>query len=401
MTRKINIAKAMLFLIICIIGSHLIYASFYDKTLSILDTHLLSCITVILALISLVILHAMPTDESETPGDKTSTGISAPHTDDWSINADTLEEVVILTCPRNLVLKANKAAVEMFEKLFNDKSIIGLEFAEVFDILHSNLEDRANADQVLEAILQNPSIQYREMLRLKDGRFIERVTRPYDENGCRIWYMHDLTYLMQANEDQALHGTMAQEEAARTAEMAEQLYLAKAELEKNQSDLTRLANTDGLTGLNNRRHFMELANNAILDMSSLFEIWVIMLDIDHFKKINDSHGHSAGDTAIRLFSETVTNCIGSRGEIGRMGGEEFAVYLPGVTKDDTEQLAEDIRQHVEKLNITHEDISFQFTTSVGIAKVLSEEWSIETALDRADEALYIAKTSGRNCIKAA
>jgi diguanylate cyclase (GGDEF)-like protein len=391
----------MLFLIIGVIGSNLVYTSLYGETFNVSNTHVISLITFILALVSFVILNTRPIDKSETSDDKTSTGVENFDNNNWNIDPDTLEEAVILTCPRNLVLKANKAAIEMFEKLFNDKSIINLEFAEVFDILHSNLEERTNADQVLEAVLQNPSLQYREMLRLKDGRFIERVTRPYYENGCRIWYMHDLTYLMQAKEDQALHDTMVQEEAVRTAEMAEQLYLAKAKLEKNQRELTRLANTDSLTGLNNRRHFMELANNAILDMSSLFEIWVIMLDIDHFKKINDNYGHSAGDTAIRLFSETVTNCIGSRGEIGRMGGEEFAVYLPGVNKSDTEQFAEDIRQHVEELNITHENISFQFTTSIGIAKILSEEWSIEAALDRADEALYIAKTSGRNCIKIA
>jgi diguanylate cyclase (GGDEF)-like protein len=84
-----------------------------------------------------------------------------------------------------------------------------------------------------------------------------------------------------------------------------------------------------------------------------------------------------------------------------MGGEEFAVFLPGVEEEDAKSIAETIRSSIEGLTIIHEDTSFQFTTSVGIAKVLSEEKSIEPALDRADAALYDAKTSGRNCIKAA
>ncbi|UTW56657.1 GGDEF domain-containing protein [Kordiimonas sp. SCSIO 12610] len=339
-------------------------------------------------------------DATNTPI-SVSNGTTGQSTQSWYIDSNDLEEAVIVTCPKHLIMRVNNAAEEMFQNLFETPSIIGMEFSEVFDIMHSHLDDRMAADAVIETVLQNPSLQYREMLRLTDGRFIERITRPHSEEGCRIWYIHDLTYLMQANEDKALHDTMTQEDAARTAEMAEQLYLTKAELEQNQIELTRLANTDGLTGLNNRRHFMELASDAILDMSSLFEIWVIMLDIDHFKKINDQYGHSAGDAAIRLFSETVKNSIGSRGQIGRMGGEEFAVFIPGVTQEDAQQLAEDIRQSVENLSIVHENISFKFTTSVGIAKVHDEEFSIESALDRADAALYDAKTSGRNCIKAA
>ena len=402
MNSKINILRLLAIILICISGAYILgFDLFSYEKLAIASYTALAL--AILVLISL--LPGAKTEETAptpNPDNTEDTPINdmAALSLNWLIKPDHLQDAALLTCPEKLVLNLNRAAVEIFDDLNDGVSIVGKSITDVFDILHGHLEERLGADQLLEAVLETPDMQFREMLRLTDGRVIERTTRPFSDDGCRIWFLRDITHLEQANEERALHETMTQEDAERTAEMAEQLYLAKAELESNQAELTRLANTDGLTGLNNRRHFMELANNSLDSISSLFDVWVIMMDIDHFKKVNDTYGHSAGDTAICEFADTIKKCVGNQGEVGRMGGEEFAVVLPGVTKDDTIKIAEDIRIATETLKIEHEGNNFAFTASIGIAAVKGET-TIEPALDRADAALYDAKTSGRNQIKAA
>ena len=121
-----------------------------------------------------------------------------------------------------------------------------------------------------------------------------------------------------------------------------------------------------------------------------------MMDIDHFKRINDTYGHAAGDVAIRDFAELIRAAIANHGFIGRMGGEEFAAILPGICGDDAVRLAEKIRKAVAHHYTVSDDEKFRFTVSIGVAQWLSKEVTIEPALDRADQALYSAKTYGRN-----
>ncbi|MFC4349855.1 GGDEF domain-containing protein [Kordiimonas lipolytica] len=306
------------------------------------------------------------------------------------LDPDRLPDGVLISGINGKVLAANAIAQRLITNFDPSHDI-----SKLFDGWHRELGDRAQADQVVEAVLASPDIQFSEMLNLKDGRVIERNTRPLDDDGRRIWFLRDITHVQQANNDSAMHQSMVEADAARTAELAEQLYHAKAELEAKQAELRRLANTDSLTGLLNRRRFTargEETVSAAIDT----EIWVIMMDIDHFKRINDTYGHAAGDVAIRDFAGIINNSVSDHGFVGRMGGEEFAAILPGSNMHAAIRLAEDIRRQTAKHQTKWEDEKFRFTTSIGVAQWQPEEITIEPALDRADQALYSAKAYGRN-----
>jgi diguanylate cyclase (GGDEF)-like protein len=146
----------------------------------------------------------------------------------------------------------------------------------------------------------------------------------------------------------------------------------------------------------NRRRFTALGEKAVTDAEPGSEIWVIMLDIDHFKRINDTYGHAAGDVAIRDFANIIRETIGDHGFVGRMGGEEFAVILPGTSQDDAIGFAEKARRTTAHHQTVSDNEKFRFTASVGVAHWLPREITIEPALDRADQALYSAKAYGRN-----
>lgn len=307
------------------------------------------------------------------------------------IDPDCLPDAVVVSGVNGGISVLNKSAFSLFDIDTQPDNIQTL-----FDDWHKALADRTQADQVVDAVLASPDIQFSEMLYLADGRTVERATRPVPHKGERLWILRDITHMQLADSDSAMHRSMVEADAARTAELAEQLYHAKAELEAKQAELTRLANTDSLTGLLNRRRFTALGEKAVSDAKSGSEIWVIMLDIDHFKRINDTYGHAAGDVAIRDFANIIRETIGEHGFVGRMGGEEFAVILPGSSQDDAIRFAENARRTTAHHQTVSDNEKFRFTASVGVAHWLPKEVTIEPALDRADQALYSAKAYGRN-----
>ncbi|TNE65224.1 MAG: GGDEF domain-containing protein [Alphaproteobacteria bacterium] len=307
------------------------------------------------------------------------------------VDADILPGALIVSGVNGQVELLNTAA----RALFSGHTDAG-HVRDLFDVLHRDMEDRSQADQVIDAVLSAPEIQFTEMLYLGDGRVFERITRPVAGSDSRVWILRDLTHVRMANDDSAMHQSMVEADAARTAELAEQLFHAKAELEAKQAELTRLANTDSLTGLLNRRRFTALGEDAVRRATDSDEIWVLMMDIDHFKRINDTYGHAAGDVAIRDFAHISEATIGERGFIGRMGGEEFAAILPDCSLDDAIRLAETIRRETARHQTVSDTEKFRFTASIGVAQWLPDEITIEPALDRADQALYSAKTYGRN-----
>ncbi len=299
------------------------------------------------------------------------------------LDPDRLPDGVLVSGMDGRVLGANTVAMRLITN-FDP----GQDIKKLFDGWHRELGDRSQADQVVDAVLASPDIQFSEMLNLKDGRVIERNTRPLDDEGKRIWFLRDITHVQQANHDSAMHQSMVEADAARTAELAEQLYHAKAELEAKQAELRRLANTDSLTGLLNRRRFTSRGEETVTAAQNT-EIWV-------FKRINDTYGHAAGDVAIKDFANIVKTCVGDKGFVGRMGGEEFAAILPGSGMHDAIRLAENIRKQTAKNQTVCEAEKFRFTTSIGVAQWMPDEVTIEPALDRADQALYSAKAYGRN-----
>jgi eukaryotic-like serine/threonine-protein kinase len=161
----------------------------------------------------------------------------------------------------------------------------------------------------------------------------------------------------------------------------------------------QLARTDGLTGLDNRRHFMELAARELAGRHAP-PLAAIMLDIDHFKRVNDSYGHAAGDVVIRAVAHRVAGSLRSGDLLCRYGGEEFAILARG-DGPEIRRLAERLRRVVEAEPVRTEAGALTVTVSVGTAPRRATDSGPDPVLARADAALYRAKEAGRNRVACA
>jgi diguanylate cyclase (GGDEF)-like protein len=161
--------------------------------------------------------------------------------------------------------------------------------------------------------------------------------------------------------------------------------------------LQKMADTDYLTGLMNRRAFLTVAEDTV-EFCRRYKrgMATLMIDIDHFKKINDVHGHAAGDDAIKRIAEIINQSIRTTDKAARFGGEEFVVLLREIEQDTAMLLAERIRTSIEQATMTHGETNFAATVSIGIAINAADDRDVQDMIERADQGLYIAKKSGRN-----
>ncbi len=172
-----------------------------------------------------------------------------------------------------------------------------------------------------------------------------------------------------------------------------------------ETELFHQANTDSLTGINNRRYFISLAEQE-LRRSRRFArpMSVMMLDIDHFKSINDKNGHAVGDAVLQGVVKRVQESLRESDQLGRLGGEEFAVILPETSLDAACEVAERTRQHLANrpiiANSPANHAVLTCTISIGVAQLTPQDGGIDDLLHRADEVLYRAKNSGRNRVEA-
>ncbi|MDT8992648.1 diguanylate cyclase [Curvibacter sp. APW13] len=165
-----------------------------------------------------------------------------------------------------------------------------------------------------------------------------------------------------------------------------------------EEELRRQAHFDYLTGVFNRRHFMEQAekelHRAIRYGNALS---FLMLDIDHFKQINDRFGHKVGDQVLKGLASLCSTTLRDIDLFGRLGGEEFAVLLPQTDQDTAVEVAERLRQVIGNANVSLEgNLNVQFQVSIGVSSLRSKEDTIDALLNKADKALYEAKNTGRN-----
>jgi diguanylate cyclase (GGDEF)-like protein len=169
-------------------------------------------------------------------------------------------------------------------------------------------------------------------------------------------------------------------------------------LERAEEAAQRLAIIDPLTSVFNRRTFLELADKEIARAQrTQSALSLVMIDIDHFKKINDENGHQAGDEVLRRAVDAIKLCLRREDLLVRYGGEEFCILVPGVGVDQASLLAERAREAVQKLRIPVRDNVLAVTISAGVTAMRrSVEENIEQMVARADEALYLAKGAGRN-----
>ncbi len=167
---------------------------------------------------------------------------------------------------------------------------------------------------------------------------------------------------------------------------------------KAEKELERMATTDSLTGLANRGRFMMLAE-AEIQRSRRYSrpLSILMVDADRFKNINDTHGHDMGDKALKALGSTLESVLRSTDVAGRIGGEEFVLMLPETALPEAVAVAERLRQTVEQKSIPMSDGPLiSFTVSIGVTELTDPSQGIDDLLKRADNALYRAKSSGRN-----
>jgi diguanylate cyclase (GGDEF)-like protein len=170
--------------------------------------------------------------------------------------------------------------------------------------------------------------------------------------------------------------------------------------ERLRGELIRQAALDGLTGTFNRRTIGELAERGIAQARrQATPFAVLLLDVDRFKRINDTLGHAAGDTALQVLVALLREGMRTEDVLGRMGGEEFAVLLPHADREQAQAAAERLRQAVERAQPLLGGRRWPMTVSIGVA-VLREGEGFDELLQRADAAMYTAKREGRNRIAA-
>lgn len=181
---------------------------------------------------------------------------------------------------------------------------------------------------------------------------------------------------------------------------AEVIFQDIAKRKEMEQELMRLATTDALTGVANRRHFIEQVETQLAHFRRFGQpATFLMVDIDHFKNVNDSFGHATGDAVLKHFAELSKLRLRRVDTLGRLGGEEFGILLPGTDSAGALHFAERFRQFVADTPAQSGKGTIAFTISIGIAELDSNDVIPDSLLARADEALYRAKESGRNRVE--
>jgi len=192
-------------------------------------------------------------------------------------------------------------------------------------------------------------------------------------------------------------------------EIREQNDSLKAKLEESKKQIEGLrkelkeaeerASIDFLTKLANRASFDRALSDMVSDFRERnYPFSLLMVDIDDFKKVNDTYGHQAGDKVLKEIAREIRSTLRARDVVARYGGEEFAVLLPGTTFGQAIRIAERLRKNIEKMSVIHNDEAIPVTVSIGVATARKgiDETSI---VEIADKALYLAKRSGKNQVK--
>ena len=171
------------------------------------------------------------------------------------------------------------------------------------------------------------------------------------------------------------------------------------ERKRMELELAHLATIDPLTGALNRRHFLELAERQLARVRRGREAAaIVMIDLDHFKRINDTYGHAGGDAVLRRAAALCQSELRPEDIFGRLGGEEFAAVLSGCDHSTARQVVQRLLHSLPEAEIIAGDAAIRVTASFGISDLANDDRTIADALARADRALYEAKSAGRNCV---
>lgn len=223
----------------------------------------------------------------------------------------------------------------------------------------------------------------------------ERLKRHIDHLAGSKTQTQILASAMEILEDTRKFVRESRDFEDQVASYSHEVEVLKDELCKAKQE----ASHDALTGLNNRRAFDNKIEHLVNDRrSQLSQFSLMNIDIDHFKKVNDSYGHLVGDKVLQTIAKVITATLRSSDFAARIGGEEFAVLLPNTFVDEAQKVAEKLRREIQALRLRHTSTGEQLSTitvSIGLAGFRQGE-SVQAIFDRADAAMYRAKRAGRN-----
>lgn len=185
------------------------------------------------------------------------------------------------------------------------------------------------------------------------------------------------------------------------APLDKQLKATMAQLREARFVAEWHARTDSLTGVLNRRAIFERLEREWSNAKrTRIPLTFLLLDIDFFKRINDTYGHLAGDAVLKQLAQLMQSNCGVYSDIGRYGGEEFCMLLAGTRLTDAVDFAEHLRTAIAEMVVTHNDHCFSVTVSIGVTQQEPQTSNMSTLIESADQALYDAKRSGRNRVQA-
>jgi diguanylate cyclase (GGDEF)-like protein/PAS domain S-box-containing protein len=342
-----------------------------------------------------------------TIGLKTSTlmaPVEAQIADSRSENAAAIAAVLSLMLGAGWLLLKN---ARQQEELLDSETLMR-------STLEATSEGMVVVDQAGQVLLANP--RFVELLGLpaktsaatEDIAFevvFEQLAQP--ESARRIWRAWD-------EGDQGWHATFDHKDG-RVLQMYPRAFDLSGrrvrlccfrdvtESRRREAELKALATTDALTGLPNRRQFMTRLTDEMNRVRRIdgYGASLLMLDIDHFKQINDSQGHMAGDAILQAFAGLLAHDIRTIDMAGRLGGEEFGVILPLADADAARRYAERLRQNIHDAPLGLDLGSRGVTVSIGVTRILPTDSTAEMILNRADQALYVAKRKGRDRVEVA
>jgi diguanylate cyclase (GGDEF)-like protein len=253
------------------------------------------------------------------------------------------------------------------------------------------MKSKANLDVKIQEHMTSPVESIHKSASIKDAlEFIK--TRRYK----RVVVVEDNGTLSGIISQKELISLTYSKWSVLMKEYQDELREINQMLQNKNIEYENIASIDSLTGLYNRRKFSQLYLSSYTSMVQRHNnMSLILLDIDYFKKVNDTYGHNSGDRALIQVSHTLLKTLRSVDIICRWGGEEFLILLPTANLEDAISIAEKIRNAIETLDI---DFIGNITASLGVSQVIEGE-EMQEAIDRADSALYLAKDAGRNCVK--
>ena len=251
-----------------------------------------------------------------------------------------------------------------------------------------------SAEEVLghnPKILQGPDTddktRYKLRQAMRGNKSIRTQILNYDKFGNELWLDINMVPLFDENGELAYYAAIERD---------------LTEYKRLQSHLENMANTDSLTGLSNRQSFLHRAEKEFSRARRYARpIAAVMIDVDHFKRINDQYGHAVGDIVLRQVSAICQSSLRGSDLLGRIGGEEFVLLLPDTPLSNAIFVAERMREQLEATPIEVDNLVIRITASFGVASLIDADINFNSILERADVAMYHAKHDGRNKVKAA